>query len=82
MAVAVETESANMSGIIDGITGAGAKRARREAEIGRKQQAVEQTRQLSVLNTQAAADAPVRRNPRGRRLFADAAVADLPATVA
>jgi len=48
----------------------------------REQQSVDQARQLSALNAETQRTALSRRNPRGRRLFADASTSALPATVA
>ena len=71
-----------MSGMMDMITGKSARRQEKASELARRQQGVEQTRQLSELQGRTAEDSPTRRNPRGRRLLADAAVSDLPGTVA
>ena len=71
-----------MSGVMDMVTGKSAKRAARASELARQQQSVEQARQLQTLNLSTAENSPTRRAPRGRRLLADAAVSNLPATVA
>lgn len=70
-----------MSGFIDSFTGASVKRARKQAEQQRQQEAVSQARQLSSQASETARTALVRRNPRGRRLFADSN-SSLPSTVA
>jgi len=48
----------------------------------RKQQEVANDRQLAELNRSESSAALSRRNPRGRRLFSDAAVSDRKANLA
>ena len=60
----------------------GSSQAEKAQKLAREQEAVAQTRQLQQLNTDNARTTLVRRNPRGRRLLADAATSGLPATVA
>ena len=71
-----------MGGIIDAITGTGAKKAKQAERLRREQDAVAQARQLSTLNQETARTALSRRQPRGRRLLADASSASLPSVVA
>lgn len=59
-----------------------AKAAEQAQAQAAQQRSVDQARQLQTLNDSTAQTALVRRNPRGRRLFADAANASLPSTVA
>lgn len=71
-----------MSGTIDALTGKAAKQAAKAQKLQEAQTAVAQARQLSVEADQTAKTALSRRNPRGRRLFADAASSSLPGVVA
>lgn len=68
-----------MSGIIDTITGDGARRAQARQE---QQQAVASARQLSTAASESSRQGLVRRNARGRQLLANAKASDLPSTVA
>ena len=52
----------------------GGGEAKRQAEQARKEQQVANDRQLAELNRSENRAALARRNPRGRRLFSDAAV--------
>lgn len=70
-----------MSGTIDALTGKAQKKAQAAQQLQAQQTAVSQARQLSEQASQTAKTGLSRRNPRGRRLFADAAAASLPATV-
>lgn len=70
-----------MSGLIDMFTGASADRARKMQEQALEEQNIQQTRQLQSQAADTAKTALVRRDPRGRRLLADASVAGLPETV-
>lgn len=60
----------------------GNKDLEKQQQQMREQQSVDQARQLSALNAETQRTALSRRNPRGRRLFADASTSALPATVA
>jgi hypothetical protein len=69
-----------MTTLIGGLFGF--KDAEKAQKLAREQQRVSQARQLSSLNSDTARTALIRRNPRGRRLFADASASQLPAVVA
>lgn len=69
-----------MSSMFSGLFGN--KDLEKQQAIARQQQSVDQARQLQTLNAETARTAVTRRNPRGRRLFADAAASALPSTVA
>lgn len=71
-----------MGSIIGGLMGAGQSQAQKAQKLAREQQAVDQQRQLQQMNTENARTTLVRRNPRGRRLLADASTSSLPSTVA
>lgn len=71
-----------MSGTIDALTGKAAQQAAKAQKLQAQQTAVAQARQLSVEADQTARTGLSRRNPRGRRLFADAASSALPGVVA
>lgn len=71
-----------MTGTINALTGATAKKMERQQQLAAEQQSVAQARQLSLEAQKIATDQPTRRNPRGRRLFADAGKSQLPSTVA
>ena len=71
-----------MTAISDLVTGKSAKRAKAAEALAREQQAVSNARQLSTAAEETARQGLVRRNPRGRRLLADAKASDLPSTVA
>lgn len=60
----------------------GNKDLEKQQALAREQQSVDQARQLQTLNAETARTAVTRRNPRGRRLFADATPSSLPTTVA
>jgi hypothetical protein len=69
-----------MTGVMDMITGASARRARAEQEQARRATEVAQNRQLSELQR---TDSSVRRRrQRGRRLFADAGENELQGNLA
>lgn len=69
-----------MTSIMTMLTGGGdAAKAQKLAEEQRK---VDQARQLATMNEESQRTALVRRNPRGRRLLADAATSTLPDVVA
>ncbi len=70
-----------MGSVVSGLFG-GNKDAKREAAKQRAEQRVAQDRQLSAAAAAEAREGGTRRNPRGRRLFADASASDLPSTVA
>jgi hypothetical protein len=72
----------NMTGFVDMLTGASAKRAKKAEALQRQQQSVAEARQLSTAAAESARTGLVRKQPRGRRLLADAAASDLPAVVA
>lgn len=67
---------------IMGLFGGASKDAERAQKLAREQQQVGQARQLQSLNSETSRTALIRRNPRGRRLFADASGAALPSVVA
>ena len=71
-----------MTGMIDNLTGKTAKRAEKAQALARQQSDVSQARQLSTMASETARTALIRRNPRGRRLLADAGASALPSTVA
>jgi len=71
-----------MGGVIDVLTGSAAKKAEKAQALAREQNQVSQARQLSTTAAEAARTGLIRRNPRGRRLLADASASDLPSTVA
>ena len=60
----------------------GNKDLEKQQKLQREQTRVAQARQLSTLNADTARTALIRKNPRGRRLFADATPSALPSTVA
>ncbi len=60
----------------------GNKEAKRQQEIAREQQQVANNRQLAELNRSSDRAILSRRNPRGRRLFADSGNNSLPNTLA
>lgn len=62
--------------------GGARKEARRQQEIAREQQQVANNRQLAELNSSSNRAVLSRRNPRGRRLFADSGNTNLPSTLA
>lgn len=62
-----------MTSIFKGLFGGGQEEAREQAEQSRKGQQVANDRQLAELNRSEKRAALSRRNPRGRRLFSDAA---------
>jgi hypothetical protein len=72
----------SMSGVIDGLTGATAKKAAAAQALGREQASVANARQLSNATEDASRTALVRKSARGRRLLADAGPSQLPSTVA
>lgn len=71
-----------MTGFIDNLTGKTAKDAEKAQAMAREQSSVSQARQLSTMAAETARTALIRRNPRGRRLLADAGPSNLPTTVA
>jgi len=71
-----------MTSMIDGLTGKAAKKAEKAQALARQQADVANARQLSQAASETAKSGLVRRNPRGRRLLADARASDLPSTVA
>lgn len=71
-----------MGGIIDAITGKSAKDAEKAQALSRQQNAIMLARQLATTQAETARTGLVRRNPRGRRLLADAGKSALPSTVA
>lgn len=67
---------------MSGMFGGSARReARRQQQIAREEQAVANNRQLAELNRSSERAALSRRNPRGRRLFADSGNNNLPGTL-
>lgn len=71
-----------MGQMLSGLFGGGAKAAEKAQADAAAQRRIDQTRQLNSLNQETQRTAISRRNPRGRRLFADAATSGLPSTVA
>ena len=71
-----------MTGLVENLTGATAKKAEKAAAMARQQSDVAQARQLSTLAAETARTSLRRKNPRGRRLLADAGASNLPTTVA
>lgn len=71
-----------MTGLVDNLTGATAKKAEKAQAMAREQSGVAQARQLSTMAADTARTALTRKNPRGRRLLADAGASQLPTTVA
>lgn len=65
-----------MSSLFGG--GSARREAQRQQQIAREQQQVANNRQLAELNRSSERAALSRRNPRGRRLFADSGNATLP----
>lgn len=64
-----------MGQVFSGLFGNNDK-AKKAAEASRKAQEIANTRQLAELNRRDQDTTVVRRNPRGRRLFSDAATGD------
>jgi hypothetical protein len=72
-----------MTQMISGLFGGGAtKTAEKAQRDAAEQRRIDQARQLNTLNTETQRTALSRRNPRGRRLSADATVSNLPQTAA
>ena len=71
-----------MTGIVNTLTGKTAKQAEKAQAMARQQGEVSQARQLSTMAAETSRTALIRRNPRGRRLLADAGPSQLPSTVA
>lgn len=71
-----------MTGVVDTLTGKTAKDQAKAASLQRQQNQVAQARQLSTTAAETARTALIRKNPRGRRLLADASASQLPTTVA
>lgn len=70
-----------MSGTIDALTGKAAEKAKKAAALAQAQTQVAQARQMAAEAAQSK-DGLTRRNPRGRRLLADATASNLPGTIA
>lgn len=69
---------------MSGLFGGGRKaqqEAQRQQQIAREEQAVANNRQLAELNRSSERAVLSRRNPRGRRLFADSGDTNLPSTL-
>jgi hypothetical protein len=71
-----------MTGMINNLTGKTAKEAERAQALQRQQQDVANARQLSMTAAETARTGLSRRNPRGRKLLADASPSAMPTTVA
>lgn len=71
-----------MTGVVANLTGATAKKAEKAQAMAREQSGVAQARQLSTMAAETSRTALTRKNPRGRRLLADAGASQLPTTVA
>jgi hypothetical protein len=71
-----------MGGVIDVLTGGAAKKAEKAQKLAAQQASVAQARQLSTVAAETARTALLRKNPRGRRLLADAGASGLPTVVA
>jgi hypothetical protein len=72
-------EGLSLSGLLGMLTGSAAAKAQAQQ---REQMKVDQARQLQTMNEDTQRTGLVRKNPRGRRLLADASTSGLPTTVA